>query len=137
LEDHLYRAFSLADLDDAGNIDVASFESSDLSCNWSRFAIASDIRHRENGRPTDGCYSITVEVARYRRMATPCHDPIQTPEFENYAHVEIRWLHSGESVLDSPPHGRKNRSGKAAKADRLAWRTNAVRQLRIELDTTA
>jgi hypothetical protein len=137
VEDRLYRGFCLADLDDAGNIDVASFEPMDLSCNWSRFAIPSDIRHRQGGCASDGCYSITVRTARYRSLATPCHDPIQTADYENYAHVEIRWLQPGENVLDAPPHGRRSRGGKMAKADRLAWRTNAVRNLTIELNATA
>jgi len=59
------------------------------------------------------------------------------PSYENYAHVEIRWLNSGETVDFVPPRGRKNRSGKAAKADRLAWRTNVVRHLSIELEASA
>jgi hypothetical protein len=134
--DRLHRGFSLADIDDNGNIDVASFESRDLSCHWDRYAIPSDIRHRLGGRQSDGCYSITVETARFRELATPCHDPIEQLAYENYAHVEIRWLNPGESVEFTPPHGRKNRSGKSAKADRLAWRSNAVRHLRIELDAS-
>jgi hypothetical protein len=134
LRDRLYRGFCLADLEDNGNIDVASFESRDLSCNWDRFSLPSDIRHRECGRESDGCYSITVETARYNNLATACHEPIQPPSYENYAHVEIRWLHPGEDAFVAPPHGRKNRSGKTAKSERLAWRTNAVRQVKIELD---
>jgi hypothetical protein len=137
LDDCLYRAFSLADLDDSGNIDVASFESRDLSCNWGRFAIPSDVRHREGGCETDGCCRLTVATARFRELATPCHDPVQSTAYENYAHVEIRWLLPGEDVLFAPPKGRKNPGGKSAKADRLAWRTNAVRRLTIESDATA
>src|SRR3990172_6339279 len=108
-DDRLHRGFCLADLDDAGDIYLASFESRDLSCNWSRFASAGDIRHRERGRDSDGCYSITVRIARHQNLATPCHDPIRNVQHENYAHVEIRWLLPGESVLDAPPHRRKNR----------------------------
>jgi hypothetical protein len=135
--EHLYRGFCLADLDDNGDIGVASFESRDLSCNWSRFSIPSDIQHRERGRDTDGCYSIAVETARYKSLATPCHDPIQRASFENYAHVEIRWLMPDESADFVPPHGRKNPAGKVAKASRLEWRTNAVLQAQIELDASA
>jgi hypothetical protein len=135
--DRLHRGFCLADVDDNGDIDVASFESRDLSCQWSRFAIPTDIRHREDDRESDGCYSFTVETARFRNLATPCHDPIEKPSHEDYSHVEIRWLNPGESIDFAPPHGRKNRSGKAAKADRLAWRTNAVRHLRIEIEALA
>lgn len=135
--DRLYRGYCLDDFDDNGNIDVASFESRDLSCNWDRFSIPSDVRHRLRGRETDGCYSITVEVARYKSLTTPCHHPIQQPDYENYAHVEIRWLEPGESVEFTPPHGRQTSRGKAAKAQRLEWRQNAVLRLQIELGASA
>jgi hypothetical protein len=135
--DRLFRGFSLADLDDHGEIDVASFEPRDLSCNWERFSVTSDVLHRPNGRETDGCYSLSVETARYRELATPCHDPINSPPLENYSHVEIRWLNSGESVASHPPHGRTPSRSKTAKAARLNWRTNAVRQIRIEFEATA
>jgi hypothetical protein len=135
--DRLFRGFSIADLDEHGDIDVASFETRDLTCNWDRLSIASDIRHRPNGRNTDGCYSLSVETARFKNLATPCHDPIATADCENYAHVEIRWLNSGEPIDFEPPHGRTPSKSKTAKAARLDWRTNAVRHLRIEIDPTA
>jgi len=132
----LYRGYSLSDLDDNGNIDVASFESRDLSCNWDRFSVPSDIRHRPSGRQTDGCHSLSVDIARYKNLATPCHDPIRESEYENYAHVEIRWLNAGEAIEFMPPHGRNIGRSKTAKAQRLEWRTNAVRQVRFELQAT-
>jgi hypothetical protein len=108
-------------LDDNGNVGVASFESRDLSCNWNRFSIPSDIRHRLGGCETDGCYSINVETARFTNLATPCHDPIEEPTYENYAHVEIRWLNASETIDSTPPHGRNPGKSKAAKALRLEW----------------
>jgi hypothetical protein len=132
--DRLFRGCSLADLDDHGDLDVASFESRDLSCNWDRFSIASDIRHRPGGRATDGCYSLSVDTARFRNLATPCHDPIATPEYENYAHVELRWLNSGESIdVALSNKGRAPSKSKTAKALRLEWRTSAVRNLKFEI----
>jgi hypothetical protein len=124
-------------LDDNGNVDVASFESRDLSCNWDRFSIPADIRHRPSGRETDGCYSMNVETARFKNRATPCHDLIATPDYQNYAHVEIRWLNVGEPTDFAPPHGRNPGKSKTAKALRLEWRTNAVRNLKFEIQPTA
>jgi len=135
--DRLFRGFSLADLDDNGIVDVASFEPRDLSCNWDRFSIPSDTHHRPGGRDADGCNSLRVETVQFRDLATPCHDPIQEPAYENYAHVEIRWLNAGETIDSTPPHGRSPNKGKTAKAMRLEWRTNAVRNLKFEIQATA
>jgi hypothetical protein len=135
--DRLFRGYSFADLDESGNIDVESFERRDLSCNWDRFSIPSDIHHRPSGRETDGCYSLSVETARFKNLATPCHDPIQGPIYENYAHVEIRWLSDGEDIDYTPPHGRNPSKSKMAKALRLEWRTNAVRNLTFEIQANA
>jgi hypothetical protein len=125
--DRLLRGCSLADLDDHGDRDVASFESRDLSCHWNRFSIASDIRHRPGGRATDGCYSMSVDTARFRNLATPRHDPIATPEYENYAHVEIRWLNSWESIDVAPSKGR---APSKCKTPRMAHQCRAKSEVR-------
>jgi hypothetical protein len=65
--DRLFRGCSLADLDDHGDLDVASFESRDLSCNWDRFSIASDIRHRPGNR------RLLFVVGRHCALQKPRH----------------------------------------------------------------
>jgi hypothetical protein len=82
------------------------------------------------GCERDGCYSITVEVARYESFATPCHDPICEEEVENYSHVEIREFLEEESVLDEPPKERKKRR----KVLRGEWKTNIINNLKREFE---
>jgi hypothetical protein len=124
LRDKLYRGFKAEELDDGGLIDTDTLRLPDLSCNWDRFSLAADIRHRP-GCERDGCYAITVEIARYKSFATPCHDPICGVDFENYPHVEIRELLETETVLDTPPKNRKKRR----KVLRGEWKTNIVNNL--------
>lgn len=96
--DLLYRGFRADELDDEGAIDVDTLRFPDLSCNWNRFSIPQDVRVRMPSCEDDGCYSITVEVARYESFATPVHDPICEGESQNYSHVEIRELAGGETI---------------------------------------
>ncbi len=126
--DKLFRAFDKDDLDEDEKIRVETIRFPDLSCNWSRFSMPADIKHRENGHKTDGCYSFSVLVSRYQKMATPVHDPISDPVYPNYAHVEVRVLYDGENVLFEPPRGRKLK----AKSKRLAYRQNINNLLQIE-----
>src|SRR5271157_3678051 len=62
----LYRGFRKIDLpDQLGELRANSFSFPNISCNWNRFSKPVDIRKRAGGLPTDGCYSFTVEQARY------------------------------------------------------------------------
>lgn len=135
-EDLLYRGFRKDDLDDEGKIDVNTLRMPDLSCNWSRFSIAEDARKRMPGCEHDGCYAIAVSDVRYKEFATPAHDPLCGTEPENYSHVEIREVLEGESLLSSPPKGRKP-SGKQRKVLRLEWRTHLVNQLQWQFEPDA
>lgn len=130
-DDKLYRGFNISDLvPDTDRLEVNSINFPDFSCNWSRFSEPTDIRKRENAEITDGCYSFTVEITRYKEMATPCHDPVE----DNYAHVEVRQLKENESVYFEPPKGRKLKSNTWSKSKRLEYRQNIINNLIIELE---
>ncbi len=132
IDDKLYRGFNRSDLiPDTDELGVHSLPFPDLSCNWSRFSEPSDVRKRKNAEPTDGCFSFTVEIARYKEMATPCHDPLE--DEDNYAHVEVRQLKEDESIYFEPPKGRKLKSNKC-KRERLEYRNNLLNNLLIELE---
>ena len=127
-DDKLFRAFDKDDLDEDENIKLETIRFPDISCNWSLFSIAEDIKHRKNGRKTDGCYSFSVLVSRYKKMTTPVHDPISDAVYPNYAHVEVRVLYDGEDVLFEPPKGRELKP----KSQKLAYRQNIRNFLQIE-----
>ena len=127
-DDKLFRAFDKDDLDEDDNIRVETIRFPDVSCNWSKFSIAEDIKHRENGHKTDGCYSFSVSVSRYNKMATPVHDPTSDAFYPNYAHVELRVLYDGEDLLFEPPKGRELK----AKSKRFEYRQNINHFLQIE-----
>jgi hypothetical protein len=127
-DDKLFRAFDKDDLDEDENIKLETIRFPDISCNWSRFSIAADIKHRNNGHKTDGCYSFSVLASRYNKMATPVHDPISDAVYPNYAHVEVRTLYDGEDVLFEPPKGRKLKP----KSKRLEYRQNIKNCVQIE-----
>jgi hypothetical protein len=131
----LYRGYRKADLDEATNsLQANSITFPDFSCNWSRFSTPDKIRERENGKPTDGCFAFTVEVSRYKGMATPCHDPIIP---QNYSHTEVRQLTSTETIDCEPPKQRKLESDNWSKSKRLEYRQNIVNNLTLELKATA
>ena len=116
----------MEDLSD-GRIDIESFENSDLSVNWARFSMPSDVRFRANAKPSDGCISFTVADASYEKLAMTCHAPLP----DNYSHAEIRWLREGETT--EPPPGRDNPKSKTMKAARLKWRTYIAKIAKIEI----
>jgi hypothetical protein len=127
LSDRLFRGFRKNDLDkESGEILANSIRFPDFSCNWERFSAPEYVKRRNNGLETDGCYAFTVEVSRYKDMATPCHDPNPKNDPENYAHVEVRQLDQGESVLEAPPHGRPKMWSKSM---RFEYRQNIVYNL--------
>jgi|ERR1700737_78345 len=133
-EDKLYVAFDSEDIDAlTGELKFESIRFPDFSCNWSRFSEPADLRIRPWGQPDDGCYSIRVSTARYKQIATPVHDPIQTQNYENYAHVEVRELLPGESIYFEPPRGRKSKN-KTRKNLRMEYRQNIVNNRMTELD---
>ncbi|MGO9613840.1 MAG: hypothetical protein ACLPX5_12495 [Dissulfurispiraceae bacterium] len=129
-QDKLYRSFDSDDVDEDGRIKLDRIQSNDISCNWSKFSYPSDVRFRENGKLTDGCYSFTVMVSRYEHMATPVHDPLDDKKFPNYSHVEIRRLRKEEDIYFEPPKGRKPGS----KSDRVRYRANLRNHLVIEIE---
>jgi len=130
--DKLYHAFSREDLSDDNVIEVNSIRFPDFSCNWGRFSKPDHVRFRKNGNMTDGCYSFTVLTSRYKKIATPVHDPIDDKFFPNYSHIEVRELYEGESVLFEPPKNRKKK--KSSKARRLEYRKNLLNNIEIELE---
>ena len=134
LDERLYVAFDADDIDPvSADLIIERIRFPDFSCNWSRFSKPSDVRVRPGGRPDDGCYSFTVEVARYKELATTVHDPICEPTYENYAHVEIREVLPAESIYSEPPRDRKP-SSKGRKRLRLEYRRNILNHRVIELE---
>jgi len=135
-DDRLFRGYCLDDLDDQGNLRAEYLRFPDLSCNWDRFSAPAHVRYRPHGRETDGCYSFTVETARFKSIATPVHEPIESEDYENYAHVEVRLLPPGEQDVLKPPPREQKAKGKKAKADRLEWRIHVARSVTFELLAT-
>jgi len=137
LSERLFRGFRMADIDkESGKILANSIRFPDFSCNWERFSAPDDVKRRNNGLETDGCYAFTVEVSRYNNMATPCHDPNPINDPDNYAHVEIRQLDlsKNENVLEEPPHGRPKMW---PKSKRIEYRQNIVYKLERIIEPTA
>lgn len=131
-DDKLFRAYCKTDIDElTKKIKLETIRFPDLSCNWSRIAKALDIWYRENGKISDGCYSITVKDARYNNIATTVHDILIEP-IENYSHIEIRQLKDGESVFSEPPKERKLDS-KTCHKKRVEYRNYIQKKYHIEI----
>ncbi len=131
--DKLFHAFDNEDLDELYNIRIETIRFPDFSCNWSKFSKPEHIRHRRNGNIKDGCYSFTVKTSRYKKLATPVHDPLNDKDYPNYAHAEVRELLEGEDIFYEPPKGRKKDS-KRAKSIRREYRQNISNNLNVELE---
>lgn len=129
-EDKLYRYYDLESLDENDKIKLERIRFPDLSCNWSQFSIPEDILFREKAKQTDECYSLTVETSRYKKIATPVHDPLDYNKFPNYAHVEVRVLKDDEDIHTEPPKGRRINS----KSKKLEYRQNLLNFLVVEFD---
>lgn len=130
-DDILYRGFGLHEYDHLEEtIKLESIRFPDLSCNWERYSEVEDIKFRQNGKNTDGCYSFSVVVSRYENIATPVHDPIDDPEYPNYAHTEIRVLRANDPQGYLPPKGRKLPKSKVKK---MRYRQNMANLLTIEV----
>lgn len=131
--ERLYHAFSDEDINEEYSIGLNSIRFPDFSCNWSRFSKPEHVRFRENGKMTDGCYSFTVKISRYKNMATPVHDPVDDDEYPNYSHVEVRELFEGESIYFEPQKNRKKKTNKS-KCRRMEYRKNLLNNIKIEID---
>lgn len=126
----LYRSFELEHLDENDEIKLERVKFPDISCNWSEHSEPEDISFIENTKPTDGCYSFTVQTARFERIATPVHDPRDEIRFQNYAHVEVRVLKEGEDIDSEPPRKRRLNSPRK----KIAYRQNIINCLNIEFE---
>lgn len=136
-DDKLYRGFKKSDLDQiSGNLEANSIRFPDFSCNWDKFSKPEDIKLRNNGAPSDGCYSFTVEQSRFKEMATPCHDPLKKEK--NYSHTEVRQLKNEEPINFEPPKNRKleKQIHGWSKSQRLTYRQNLVFHLVREIEPT-
>jgi hypothetical protein len=131
----LYHSYKKDDLDDNGKIKEETIRFPDFSCNWSLFSKPKDILFRENGHKADGCYSITVLVSRFNKIATPVHDPINKDDFQNYAHVEVRLLKKDEDTHFEPPKNRKI-NGEFYKSLKREYRRNIRRLYEVEFEPT-
>jgi len=109
---------------------VNSIKFPDFSCNWSRLSEPEDIRDREKASPDDGCYSFSVEVSQFNKMATPCHDPFEN----NFSHTEIRQLKEDEDIDSEPPKKRKLKSNNWNKVEKLKYRSHILKNKKIEID---
>lgn len=137
-DDNLFHGFELDEYDSIEKtVKVETIRFPDFSCNWSRYSSPRDVVHRRNGKITDGCYSFTVEISRYRSLATPVHDPDDDPEYPNYSHVEIRHLEPTDPPDFIPPKNRPKKKGAESKAARFAYRENIVKQLEFEFMPSA
>ncbi|MCP4041467.1 MAG: hypothetical protein GY731_05840 [Gammaproteobacteria bacterium] len=127
-EDRLFRGFTREEYNDLEvTVHLSAIRFPDFSCNWDRYSLPEDIKYRRNGRDSDGCYSFTVEVTKYKEAATPVHDPIDDREFPNYAHVEVRALRETDPAGQAPPRKRKLSRGK-----KLEYRQNLANRAHVE-----
>ena len=135
--DLLYRDFNLSDRNPDGNLDVNTvFNLPDMSCNWGRFSIPTDVLYRDRGSVKNGCLSLAVEHVKKDLFAVPCHDPICAFKNPNYSHVEIREILPDEDPAVEPPKQRRKKKSKRRKALRFAWRTNLALNMTIEFEPT-
>jgi hypothetical protein len=134
INDRLYRAYRLCDLNEGmAELEANAISFPDYSCNWGRFSKAQDILNREKGLPTDGCFSFSVEVAQFEKMATPCHDPLPN----NFSHTEVRQLKDDEPLSFEPSKNRKLESYNWSKTNRRRYRQNIINNLKYEFRPTA
>jgi hypothetical protein len=137
----LYRGFKKDDLpDDTGMLAGNHFtfpKNGGISCDWSRFAQPADVRRRRKDTEHDGCYSFTVEHARYNGKASTCHDPCPKDNPKNYAHMEIRQLRPKDDPFHEPPKYCKRLEKESdgwSKSCRLAYREYISLKLTIEIE---
>lgn len=140
----LYRGFKKADLPtETGELEANAFRFPDfggISCHWCRFSKPEDVTKRTGASPTDGCYSIKVEHARYNGKASTCHDPFPKDDRKNYSHTEIRQLETKDSPDYEPPKTRPRLEKKNqgwSKSERLAYRLFISRNVNREIEPVA
>lgn len=132
--DRLYRSYRLSELNsDMNTLELNAISFPDYSCNWNRFSQPEDVIRRVGALSTDGCFSFSVETARYGNMATPCHDPIP----KNYSHTEVRQLKENEPLNFEPPKRRKLSSHNWSKTKRRNYRQNIINNMTIEFEPSA
>jgi hypothetical protein len=139
--ERLYRRFRIIDQPDPmSELRANSFSFPNISCNWSRFSKPKDVRKIPDSLPTDGCYSFTIEQARYEGMVNACHDPFPITNKRNYAHTELRQLKPGEGIAFEPP-GDRAKLEKAkdgwSNAKKLAYRQYISLNLKREIEPLA
>lgn len=123
-------------MEDAETLKLETLQAPDLSCNSADYSEPKDVRYRENGLPTDGCYSFSLVTVRFDSMANAVHAPLCDEDPENYSHVELRSLRDGEAITFEPEANRTRSKSKGAKRRRLAWRVNLRNMLRFEVNAT-
>ncbi len=128
-----YRGFSADDRDEDGLIKVETIQAPDLSCNFADLSQPADVRIRENGLQTDGCYRFSLATVRYECLANAVHAPLCGGEAENYSHCELRSLFTGESAEFEPIAKRERPKSKSHKRKRLGWRINLRNNIEIIL----
>lgn len=123
----LYHSYDLSDYDfieDSIKLETIRFP--DFSCNWGKYSEPADVRHRENGNKSDGCYSFTVKTSKYKSYAAPAHDPLDDLEYPNYSHTEIRLVKESHrnNFVSIPP--KKSDVGKIQKAEYRQYLANSI-----------
>lgn len=143
-EDLLFRGCCLDDFVDRKavreNLNANAIRFPNFSCNWGRFSTPESVKTRAGGRETDGCFAFTVAVARFREMATPCHDPYPAGDPENYAHVEVRQLRPNEGVYYEPEKERKKLKSAAdgwSHSEKLRYREHVAENIDVLIAPTA
>lgn len=130
--DKLYRSYKKTDLDETKHLKLETIKFPDISCNWDKFSEPEDVWFRSKGTAKDGCYSITVEDARFNKIANTVHDPIPADDeqyMENYSHVEVRLLPEGKDFTFEPPKGKSLNS----KMKKREYRHHIQENYKIEI----
>ncbi len=135
-DSRFYRGFCRDDVDEDGLLKVETLQAPDLSCNWADHSEPADVRYRERGEPTDGCYSFSLRDVRHDNLANAVHDPLCDCPVENYSHCELRTLKSDEDITYEPEKRRKHSKSATQKKRRLNWRINLRNALVVELKPT-
>ncbi|MBF0458802.1 MAG: hypothetical protein HQK99_13010 [Nitrospirae bacterium] len=132
-DEKLYRGYQLEHVHEVSKtIKLGTVSFPDFSCNWSRFSQPADVKKREGGLMTDGCFSFTVETARFEEMATPCHDMLDN----NYSHTEVRQLTKDEPITYEPPKKRKLKSFNWSRDNKGRYRQHIINNITIEFEPT-
>lgn len=111
--EQLFVAFDYDDYDFTNNkIKTATIKYFDMSCHRGKYSLPEDVKYRKNGTDNDGCYSVTVSIAKLDGQMIPVHAPIKEESYENYPHSEIRAVRKKEldRCIPIPPEKIKHSS---------------------------